>query len=897
MLEEYKRKRHFDKTPEPETDPFESSEGPLRFVVQKHDATRLHYDLRLEVDGAMKSWAVPKGPSTNPADKHLAVMVEDHPISYNNFEGQIPTGEYGAGEVIIWDRGWYEADHALGQSREKQERTMLADIKAGKVAVTFHGEKLRGSWTIVHTKGRSGKGNEWLLIKHQDEFVSDSDITLQNRSVVSGRTIEEVKLGKPAKKVKPAKKAPANEAARAELKLGDISDLPGAKKSATPSHVSPMLMSEVEKPFSNPEWSFELKLDGIRAIAIKDGKTVHLLSRNGKEIAYKFPNLVSELREMPVEEAVLDGEIVVFDEQGRPSFQAMIGRFSLQNELDIKRWDATGHYDFLVFDVLHLNGTDLRAVTLANRRKVLEALNPKSNCMCMLDVFLADGQMLYEHATKLGFEGVVGKKLSSTYKDGVRTKDWVKVKGYRTEEFLVCGYTEGQGARAGSFGALILGKLEGAKMEFNGSVGGGFSDSQLTDVKNLLDELPRARNPFGITPAVKGKPVWVEPSLVVEVRFMNKTADNLLRFPVFMRLRPDVELPSTTMKTSRSSKSANDSLVEPLQGDKVEAQLAVEGHTIRFSSLNKPLWPEMGGAPAITKRELVTYYSKVSAAILPHLKDRPLSIVRFPEGIGGEQFFQKHIDKGRPEFVEVVDIYSTHNGRARDWLMCNNLASLLWLGQMATLEIHPWYSRMSNKPDAKDTPTDFDSSDDALDQSILTYPDFVVFDLDPVLKDKEKPFDQETYKKTCEVAMTLKEILDGLKLKSYVKTSGKTGLHIYTPVKRIYTYEETRAIAETIGRHLVQLKHKDVTMEWTVSKRPTSKIFFDHNQNVRGKTLASIYSVRPVPGAPVSFPLEWDEVLDSHPPDYNIYTVPQLLEERGERWKDILDNRTKLVFK
>lgn len=896
MLEEYKKKRHFDKTPEPEADPFDKAEGPLRFVIQKHDATRLHYDVRLEFGGAMKSWAVPKGPSLNPKDKHLAVMVEDHPISYNNFEGQIPKGEYGAGSVIIWDRGTYDCDHAPGAPRAKQEAQMLEDLAKGKLSVTFHGEKLKGSWTFVHTKGRTTKGNEWLLIKHQDEHVSDHDITLDNQSVVSGRTIEDVKLGKAGKPVKKAKKATQKKAPMAgPLDLANLK-LPGVKEAPAPDFVAPMLLSEVEKPFSSPDWSFELKLDGIRAIAIKNGTKVTLLSRNGKDITYKFPGLIKDLKGLGFDEIVLDGEIVVFDEAGRPSFQSMIQRFALTNELDIRAWDKTGRYDFLVFDVLHLNGTDLRGVTLEHRRKVLEALNLKTSTMRLLDIFPEEGELLYKNATSLGLEGVVGKKLNSTYKEGIRGRDWVKIKGYHTEEFLVCGYTEGQGARASSFGALILCRFEGGQMQFCGSVGGGFSDNALVEVKRELDKLPKAGNPFGKLPALNGKPVWLEPSLVVEVRFMTKTNDGLLRFPVFMRLRPDVDLPTTTMKKSATG-AKDDGFLAELAAAKNDAQFTIEGHLIKFSNLDKKLWPASGSYPAITKRDLVAYYSKVAHAILPHIKDRPLSIVRFPEGIEGEQFFQKHIDKGRPEFMEVAKIYSTHNGGARDWLMCNNLASLLWLGQMGTLEIHPWYSRIENKPDAKDKPTDFSSSDEALDESILTFPDFIVFDLDPVLKDKEKPFDQDAYKKTCDVSMTLKDILDGLKLRSYVKTSGKTGLHIYVPIRRMFTYSETRILAETIGKHLVNLRHKDVTMEWTVSKRPTSKIFYDHNQNVRGKTLASIYSVRPVLGAPVSYPLQWDEVLKSHPPDFNIFTVPTLLAQKGEQWAEILNDRQKLDLK
>lgn len=894
MLEEYKKKRHFNKTPEPEADPFESSEGPLRFVIQKHDATRLHYDFRLEFGGAMKSWAVPKGPSLNPADKHLAVHVEDHPIAYNDFEGQIPKGEYGAGEVIIWDRGTYEADHARGQSREKQEQTMLDDLAKGKLAITLHGEKLEGSWTLVKTGRRPGAPNEWLLIKHQDEFVSTVDVLKEDRSVVSGRTIEDVKAGR--KGIEPAKKPKGGKVKASALDLDSL-NLPGSKKSPPPDFLAPMVPTEVEKAFSNPDWAFELKLDGVRTIAIKNGSKVRLLSRNGRDIASKFPTLIEEIKSLPVEEAVLDGEIVMFDEQGRPSFQGMIGRFSLQNERDIKQWDAGQQVDFIVFDLLHVNGVDLRGVSYENRRKALEALNPKSRCIRMLDSFPEDGELLYDHASKLGLEGVVGKRLKSTYRDGTRTRDWIKVKGYHTEEFLVLGYTVGEGARAKTFGALILGRLEGTEMQFCGSVGGGFSDQQLKEIRQVLDELPKAKNPFKAVPAVKGKPVWIEPSLIAEVRFMAWTKEKLLRFPVFMRLRPDLALPSTIMTAGAAPSGEVEDVLQQLMGDQNEMQLTVDGHAIRLSNLNKALWPATKSTPPITKRDLIAYYAKVSEAILPHLRDRPIAFVRFPEGIGGESFFQKHWDKGRPDFVDTVEIFSTSNEKSRDWLMCNNLATLLWLGQMASLEIHPWYSRASTEPDAHGMSTDYSSSDDALDESVLTYPDFVVFDLDPVLKDPDKPFDLDTYKRTAEVAMSLKDILDSLKLRSYVKTSGKTGLHVYLPIRRVYTYHETRLIAETIGKHLTTMRPKDVTMVWQVSKRETNKIFFDHNQNVRGKTLASVYSVRPVQGAPVSFPIEWDEVLTSHAPDFNIYTAPVLLTERGERWSELLRDRQKLDLK
>lgn len=896
MLEEYSKKRHFDKTPEPSADPFESPEGPLRFVIQKHDATRLHYDLRLEADGAMKSWAVPKGPSLNPEDKHLAVMVEDHPISYNNFEGQIPKGEYGGGEVIIWDRGTYYPDDFKYATREQQEKAILDGIKKGKLSFTLQGVKLQGSWTLVHTGRKPGKEDEWLLIKHQDEHVSDHDILAEDRSVVTGRTIDDVKAGRKGKAPAKPKRASKKKAEPEEFDLAFL-DFPGIRKTPVPDFLAPMVPTEVAKAFTSSDWTFELKLDGIRAIAIKDGNKVRLLSRNGRDIASKFPTLVDEIRSIPVREAVLDGEIVVFDDKGRPSFQGIIQRFSLQNDRDIRAWDASAQVDFLLFDLLHLDGSDLRNVTLANRRRVLEKLNPRTRCIKVLDAYPEDGELLYEQAAKLGLEGIVGKRLNSTYRDGTRSRDWIKVKGYHTEEFLICGYTEGMGARKSTFGALLLGRLEGAKMHYCGSVGGGFSDLQLVEIRSMLEKLPPTKNPFGKALDVRGKPTFVEPQLVAEVRFMTWTKERILRFPIFKRLRPDLALPSTLVTGSGFIASGEiEGVLDQLMGAQDDLQLTVDGFPLRLTNLNKPLWPGNDFTPPITKRDLIAYYAKISEAMLPHLRDRPLSFVRFPEGIGGESFFQKHWDKGRPEYVDTVNIFSSSSEKSKDWICCNNLSTLLWLGQVAALEIHPWYSRTSTEPDAHELGTDFGSSEESLDDSVLNYPDFVVFDLDPVLKNVETPYDLDAYKRTAAVAMALKEVLDGLKLRSYVKTSGKTGLHIYVPVFRIYTYPEARAIAETIGRHLMSLHPKEVTMEWTVSKRPTSKIFFDHNQNVRGKTLASVYSLRPVLGAPVSFPLRWDEVLDSHAPEFNIYTAPVMLAERGERWSELLRDRQKLGF-
>lgn len=845
MLKDYAKKRNFGVTPEPEPDPFVSTGGTLRFVIQKHDATRLHYDLRLEAEGVLKSWAVPKGPSLNPDDKRLAVMVEDHPLDYASFEGNIPKGEYGGGQVIVWDEGTYDLEFGGG------EPAVLKGIEAGELKLDLHGHKLKGLWTLV----RSKKTKDWLLIKHRDVYATEDDVLKQDKSVRTGRTIEDVLNGR------------------------------AGKESGIPRKLAPMLSTEIEKPFSDPNWTFELKLDGIRALAAKENGTVRISSRNGREISMQFPSISSELAAIPSDNFVLDGEIVVCDASGTPSFQSLMDRFTVQGTLQIEKLDRTIHADFVAFDLLFMNGDDLRKKPFTARRKALEGLGLGSRSVKMIDVFPEEGELLFEEAAKLGFEGVIGKKNSSTYQDGKRTKDWVKVKGSHTEEFLICGFTEGQNARKSSFGALVLGREEDGAFKYFGNVGGGFSDTQLAEIRAMLDKRVTKSHPFAKKPDIlKGPVTWVEPTLAAEVRFMTQTRDGRLRFPVFKRLRPDLALPETMAVRAAPTSGESEGVLDQLLEKKEELVLNVERHEIRVSSLSKQLWPD------ITKRDLLRYFAQVSEAMLPHLRDRPIAYVRFPDGIGGESFFQKHVDKGKPDFVETVSIWSSHNGRARDWILVNNLATLIWLGQLASLEIHPWYSRITPEEGGS---TDFSTSDDTLDESLLNKPDFLVCDLDPNFHPKGSPYDPESFKKTVEVAMDLKKLLDGLKLRSFVKTSGKAGLHIYVPVKRLYDYDEIRAVAETIGQHLMRHRPSLVTMEWSTKKRP-AKVFYDHNQNVRGKTLAVAYSPRPAPTATVSMPVRWEKLEKIDPLTMNIRTVPDMLLATGDCWAKILEERQDL---
>lgn len=906
MLKKYHEKRDFEKTAEPSGVGDVEGVGPLRFCIQKHAARRLHYDLRLELDGVLLSWAVPKGPSYNPADKHLAVHVEDHPFDYRNFEGQIPKGEYGGGEVIVWDEGYYSPDDKGVLSfddREEASKRMREEMKKGKLSITFRGKKLNGSWTLVKTS----KDDDWLLIKHRDGTERDDfDVLTLDRSVKTGRTVEDVREGKTGKIVA-------------------VESVEGAVKRKMPLVKSPMAAEETKKAFSKPGWAFELKMDGIRLIAHCDHRQVQIFSRNGNDVTAKFPSLVEQLSQLPEQSFILDGEVVCFDEDGKPSFQCLLQRFRLQGAAEIAASERTHPVEYCVFDLLYLDGYDLRNVKLSDRRSLLDQMAPRTPIVRVLDSFPEDGELLYEHATAIGFEGVIGKKLDSKYREGQRSSEWLKIKQYHSEEFWVVGWTPGQGGRASKFGALILAEREGDKFTYVGNVGGGFTDDMLASVKEMLEALPTANKPFEQKIENESKAKWVEPKLLAEVRFMTRTKEGNLRFPIFLRIRPEWDLANSaeastveadmpeTKKVKKPPKvrsessegqpkaapklaaSDLDDVLRQLDNTRDEFVIEVQGEKVKVSSPDKILWPAAGDYASVKKRDLLKYFVRVGKYMIPHLKDRPLSIVRFPSGIEGERFFQKHQDKGVPEFVEKVPIYSSHNDRSTEYMLCNNLPSLLWLAQMATLEIHPWYSRVNPGPDTK-FPTDFSSGEEALDASVLNYPDFMVIDLDPNIRTgNEKEGDdpepnRPAWDMTVEAALVLKEVMDGIGLQGFLKTSGKTGLHVYVPIKRVYDFQTVRLLCETIGRHMLELAPKIITMEWKVAKRP-EKIFFDHNQNVRGKTLVGLYSPRPIPGAPVSFPITWKELTSIYPSDFRIDNVPDILADRGDLWEDIFEHR------
>ena len=900
MLKEYEKKRDFTRTREPGPGTAKSLKGSLRFVVQKHAASRLHYDFRLELDGVLKSWAVPKGPSLNPRDKRLAAHVEDHPLDYGTFEGVIGHGNYGAGQVIVWDAGYYSPDEgglSFGNRDEAEER-MRRDLEKGKLSFTLRGKKLKGSWTLVRTT-RSPK--DWLLIKHKDRHVdTERDVLEEDRSVQSGLTLEDLKSGRLPD---PAKMAtdPLTEIERI-VSMG--------VEAPYPKRLKPMMAGSADNAFSHPDWLFEPKLDGYRILAFVKGEQVTLLSRNGLDLTGRLPEVVSDLKAQEYDEMILDGEVAALNEDGLPDF-GLLQQVMGFDKSAIDRPIGKANIVYYPFDLLYLDGVDLRKAPLIDRKKLLSHAIVPSEHTSLVEYVEGDGASFYNAAVGLGLEGIIAKRRSGAYEPGTRSNAWLKIKHVQSQELVVGGYTVGAGARSASFGALLVGYYEGGELRYAGRVGTGYDNAALESLRSRLAELEAEQPPFAWAEELGGaENRWVRPELVAQVKFANWTDDVRLRAPVFRGLRLDVDPKSVTREAERavvvvpaaqpveppsSEETGVSQLLERLSGSEDAIRLDVDGYRISLTNLNKALWPGDDETPAKTKRDMIRYYLSVGRVLLPHLKDRPMTLTRYPNGIGGVSFYQKHAEHA-PGFVEKLSIFSSHNEGDGEYLMVDNLPTLVWLAQLANIELHPWLSRVVLEPDAAGLGTTFTGSREALEESVLNYPDFIVFDLDPyVYSGKEQAGDEpelnrRAFRKTVDTALALKEILDQLSLSSFVKTSGKTGLHVYVPVLRQYNYRTARKTCELIGRFLLRQFPRDVTMEWTVDKR-TGKIFLDHNQNTRGKNMASIYSVRPAPGAPVSTPVRWEELAEIYPTDFTMDTVPGRIEKMGDLWADILQSK------
>lgn len=814
-LSSYRAKRALGRTPEPAgavaPRPGGAGGGGL-FVVHQHAARRLHFDLRLEMEGVLKSWAVPKGPSANPADKRLAVHVEDHPIEYGDFEGIIPEGNYGAGAVIVWDRGRWTPleDPAEG-------------LKKGKLLFELAGYKLRGKWTLVKLK----KGEkEWLLIKEKDGYVATNGDGYAPESVLSGLTVEELRDGR----------------SRAAPIVKELKRLGAPARPVRPEDIELMLAETRERPFSKAGWLFELKLDGYRMLAARAHDEARLLTRTGRDATDTFPELARALRALPFEGLVLDGEVVVLDDAGRPSFQRLQNRGQLRNARDIKRAAVELPATLYLFDLLAFEGCDLRPLPLAQRKAILKKVLPRTGPLRFSEHFEKDGEALFHQVQQLGLEGIVAKKADSPYRAG-RSAAWLKIRADRTDDFVVVGFTRPKGSRGG-FGALHLAAYENGTLVYAGRVGSGFTAKQLQEV---AAELERARRPGppcaggggGVLPQDKGH-TWVEPTLVVEVRYKEWTDEGLLRQPVFVRFRDDKRAEECVRQGARSREQE---LQLPPESTAPRSLLP----EVQFSNLDKVFWPDEG----YTKGDLIAYYRAIAPWLLPYLRNRPLVLTRYPDGIEGKSFFQKDAPEYAQEFVRTVTIWSEESERELDYFVCDDEASLLYIANMAAIPLHVWASRVG----------------------ALEHPDWCILDLDP----KEAGFEH-----VVTVARTIHELCADIGLPCFVKTSGSTGLHVLLPLARQCTYEQSLTLGGLLARVVAAELPEIATVTRAVSKRG-AKVYIDYVQNGHGRLLVAPFSVRPIPGAPVSTPLHWREVtpkLDIR--KFTIRTAPARMRKLKE---------------
>ncbi|HET7566400.1 MAG TPA: DNA ligase D [Gaiellaceae bacterium] len=758
-LSEYRRKRSPQKTPEPFGGG--GGDGAPIFVVQRHDARRLHYDFRLERDGALASWAVPKGVPLEPGEQHLAVHVEDHPLDYAGFEGEIPAGNYGAGTVEIWDRGTYE---------------LLEEKRDGGLTVRLHGERLQGTWTLVPAR-LSGDEKNWLILRKREEDGA-------------------------------------------------------ARPTAGDRRYRPMLASLAEHVPAGEGWVYEPKWDGYRALGYVRGGEATLRSRNDKDLTARFATVAKELvKALRSPDCVVDGEVCALDERGRPSFSAM--------------QQGSPQLVYELFDLLELDGEPLVGLPLAERRARLERL-VASNRLVQLSGVFDDGEALLEAAREQRLEGVMAKRSNSTYKEGKRGGEWLKVKTHGRQEFVVCGWTKGQGRRSGRFGALVLGARDGGELRWVGNVGTGFGERDIDELLERLRPLVRDTCPFAAPPKMprvrKGDVVWVEPKLVCEVEFAEWTHDGHLRAPSFQGLRDD----------KAAAEVRRERPVEEEQG------------RVKLSNLDKLFWPDEG----ITKGDLVDYYRAVADVLVPHLRDRPFTMRRYPDGAFGKAFFQKDAPVHMPDWIPThrANVSTRTSPPRRKWIdapLVNDADALLWMVNMGCIDMNAWYSRV-DKPDR---------------------PDFVLFDLDP------SP--DVGFRETVQVALLVKEAMDALGLACFPKTSGADGMHVLVPVERRYGYDETREFAEIVAGALARTHRGLVTTEWSKARR--RGVLIDANQNGEGKTIASVYSVRPKEGAPVSTPLRWDEVTEAlDPAAFTMAVVQERVRKHGDLFEGVLTTRQRL---
>ena len=880
-LDTYRRKRDFGRTPEPSGD--EAFAPPpkqgRRFVVQRHRATRLHYDFRLEIGDVLVSWAVPRGPSLNPADRRMAVHVEDHPLSYFDFEGVIPKGEYGGGDVIVWDWGTWEPEETDDPAKA---------VRDGELKFRLNGQKLRGRFTLVRIRSDDPSKDDWLLIHKRDEFADpDWDVDALPGSVKTGRTNDEVAAGADAVW---DSRAPAAEASI---------DLAGARDAPLPDFIEPMKATAGDKPFDDPDWIFELKLDGYRIEAVVDGPSVRLWTRNRQDAARYFPDLAAARPTwIRADQAIVDGEVVALDEEGKPTFsllqdRAGMGRFGPRPagaNKSRKRDDGfVAPVVYYVFDLLYHDGRLLLDVPLGQRKRLLRSVLREHAAVRFGSHVEGDGRAFHDVVAEQGLEGLIAKLKASRYEPGRRARSWLKIKIRREQEVVVVGYEPGRGARA-DLGSLILGVYDGDELRYVGEVGSGLDARTIRQLKAELDAHQVDDPPVVNAPRIRGA-VWSEPRLVVRVEFSEWTDDGLLRQAAYKgleiakdprsvvrerevsarRAATEAEKEAAEVEASRKRagsatrrKSAEDpdNRSEPPQAATPDELAALEmvkkegpweigGHTIPLTNLDKVLFPEA----AYTKRDLIRYYVMIAPVMLPYLRDRALNLSRWPDGVTGHSFWQKQIPHWAPDWISRWDYPEAGSSESHTYLVADRVATMAWLANHATIDMHPWTSRV----DAYRNPT------------------YALIDIDPG--------SETTFAHVVTLARLFRTALAHLKVVGVPKVTGKRGIQIWVPIKPIYSYRQTSQWVETLSRAVGATVPELVSWEWTKSSR-RGKARLDFTQNAINKTLVAPYAVRPVANAAVSAPIDWTELDDEslRPDGWNIRTILPRVEERGDRF-------------
>jgi bifunctional non-homologous end joining protein LigD len=902
QLAEYRRKRDFSRTEEPSGDqPAKpASAGRLRFVIQKHAASHLHFDLRLELDGVMKSWAVPKGPSLDPSVKRLAMQVEDHPIDYNTFEGTIPKGEYGGGTVMLWDRGTYSSDTAA--SSDEEEDVLREQLRKGDLKITFHGERLHGSFALIRMKysrdGSSSSKPQWLLIKHRDEYSTTDDVVAENMtSVDTGRTMDEIAEGK--SKVWHSNREPKASAVstRARSVVARGAKKPEKTSAKMPSSLEPMYAS-IGTEIPGDGWTFEPKYDGVRVLAYATSSDVKLITRNGKEKAKQFPEIVGALKKLSAQlkrPLVLDGEIVALIDGEPARFQELQSRMHVKDTHIIERHTSSTPAALILFDIL-MDGDEVllhEPWSVRRERLVKRVGKHVTPQVRVTESVEGNGRKMLDQARKQGWEGVIAKRVDSRYEPGNRSRNWLKLKIEFRQEFVVGGYTEPRQSRE-HIGAILLGYFDKDRLIYAGHTGGGFSRQGLVDMYRRLKPLERKTAPFSETPKTNEKAHWVDPEVVVEVKFSEWTADRRLRQPIFLGVRDDknarevgLEKKSVQKKTSKTERVASREEKQPVRaatrksrksaakvdsGSILEQLVEIEkrrgdatlelggGKKLKVSNLDKIFFPKA----KYTKGDVMRYYVRIADLILPTMKDRPLVLKRFPNGIDAQSFYQQKASETTPPEVRVEEII-TDNGEKQPRYIGGDLLTLLYTIQLGAISVDPWHSHV---------PT-------------LDFADYTIIDLDPGPR--------ANFQRVMQVAKWAKEVLDSFGLHAAIKTSGSEGLHIYLPLPPRTPNEAATLVAQVIATKVASAHPKEATIERMVKARGAAMVYVDYLQNIQGKTVAGPYCVRAKAGATVSTPLRWNELTDDlDPRDFNLGNAAERFEKIGDIWNEAMKKKNSL---